>query len=651
MKTRGTLCLRLTRAVIGIGRYCVLLIAAMALHPAIAGHPPPADIPRLLGLAVLEDPDGKLTPGEAAAHAGWRASPAGLSAGYSDSVWWLRFEVAQTAPGHPHAVLRVKPHFVDELHLYRITDGPSQTWPVEMAGDSLPASARPLGGLVPAFLLDDARTPAQPYLLRLHTSSTATLTLELMDEHRYLHVLEHEALLVGVDVGLQAVVLLLLAVQWWATRSRLAGLVLLAIAAHFVWRNNVSGLMAATLWADSPWMADLAVKVGVYLSSGMVAAVVYAMRDLLGLSRSLRMLLAAFGLLSVAGIALAAGGVFTPVIRLYLPLGLAFYGALLVALARNHILPPGRRRMALAGFGVYAGVSAVTVAALMVPGIPPGCTAALLYTSTLAYVGTLAGAYALLRRQQVEAAAEMQASLRVRTAELATREKAAREQGDLLRMLAHELKTPLAVTQLATDALRVLLPAPTPAVSARLRRIASATTNMNGLVEKCLLLERVDGFSRIHRQRCNMGEIVSDVVNDCRAPERVETELAPELWAEGDPELLRVAVTNLVDNALKYAPPGTPVLIRTHAAGDDVHIEVRNDGPPLPQEALLRLFDRFWRAHYDRDIPGVGLGLYLVRMIMRLHGGEAAARSDAETGTTLQLTLPARPHETPDARR
>jgi len=628
-----------------LGRTALVALAAWLLTATVwaAGAAPEGHAgPQLLDLAVLEDRSGTLTPGEAAAHGGWRASPAGLSAGYSDSVWWLRFSVASTGPGHPHAVLRVRPHYLDELRLYRVTADEAAQWPVEVAGDHLPAAARPLGGLVPAFLLDDAQVPVQHYLLRLRTESAASLQLALLDEHTYLHAVEKEALLIGVDLGLQAVVVLLLAAQSWVTRSRLAVLVLLAVAAHFTWRNNINGLLAATVFAHSPWLADMGVKVGIYLSAGALALLVYTLREPLALSPLIRRLVAGFGLLSAASAALAVGGLFGPVVRVYLPLGVSFCILLLVVLARNRSLPPVRRRQALLAMGTYTAVSAATVAALMVPGISPNWTAGLLYVSTLAYVGTLAGLYGVLRRQRAEQEAETRSALRARAAELATREQAAREQGDLLRMLAHELKTPLAVTQLATEALRMLLPAPEAGVTQRLNRISTAATNMNTLVEKCLLLERVEGFSRLQPRRCNLGELVSDVVADSRAPERIDAELWPELWAECDPDLLRIAVANLVDNALKYAPPYTPVKVRACAKDGEAWIEVHNDGPHLAPETLARLFDRFWRAQHDRDIPGVGLGLYLVRMIMRLHRGEAMARSAAGEGTTVGVRLPLR---------
>lgn len=337
---------------------------------------------------------------------------------------------------------------------------------------------------------------------------------------------------------------------------------------------------------------------------------------------------------------LAIAGIFTPVVQLYLPLRVIFCVVLLVVVARNRNLSAARRRQALLGVGICTAISGAAVGSLMIPGIPPTWTAGILHASTLVYVGTLVGLYVLMRREETEREAELRSALRARAAELAAREHAAREQGDLLRMLAHELKTPLAVTRLAGEALRTLLPAPAPTVAQRLARIDSATTTMNALVEKCLLLERVGGFSRLQRERCELGALVSAVVADCRAPERVHTDTQAGLCPECDPDLLRIVVANLVDNALKYAPPDTPVQVRTRSEDGALHIEVHNEGPPLSPEDIARLFDRFWRARHGQNIPGVGLGLYLVRKIMRLHGGDAVARSVAGEGTTLRVSLP-----------
>lgn len=418
-------------------RASLLLAAWILVSPATAQPPEGVEArgPSLLDLAILEDPAGTLTPGEAAAAAGWKPSPAGLSAGYSDSVWWLRFTVAGADVGRPHAVLRMRPHYLDELRLYRVTDAAPEDWPVQIGGDHLPAATRLLGGLVPAFLLDDASPEAQHYLLRLRTTSAASLQLELLDEHAYLDAAENEALLIGMDLGLQVVVLLLLAVQCWITRHRLAVLMTLAVAMHFVWRDNINGLLAATLFAESAWLADLGVKVGIYLSAGALAVLMYALGEPLALSLRMRRLVGGFALLSLACVVLAIAGIFTPVVRIYLPLGVGFCAALLLMLARNRSLSPRRRRQALLGMGMYTAVSAATVGSLMMPGIPPTWTAGVLYVSSLIYVGTLAGLYGLMRREEAERETELRSALSARAAELAAREHAAREQGDLLRML------------------------------------------------------------------------------------------------------------------------------------------------------------------------------------------------------------------------
>ncbi len=118
-----------------------------------------------------------------------------------------------------------------------------------------------------------------------------------------------------MDLGLQVVVLLLLAVQCWITRHRLAVLMTLAVAMHFVWRDNINGLLAATLFAESAWLADLGVKVGIYLSAGALAVLMYALGEPLALSLRMRRLVGGFALLSLACVVLAIAGIFTPVVR------------------------------------------------------------------------------------------------------------------------------------------------------------------------------------------------------------------------------------------------------------------------------------------------------------------------------------------------
>jgi len=103
------------------------------------------------------------------------------------------------------------------------------------------------------------------------------------------------------------------------------------------------------------------------------------------------------------------------------------------------------------------------------------------------------------------------------------------------------------------------------------------------------------------------------------------------------PARLDRAITNLLDNAVKWGPPQGPVEVRVR----DGRLEVRDGGPGIDAEDLQRVFDRFYRAPAARGLPGSGLGLAIVRQVAETHGGSVRADNDARGGARLTLELPA----------
>jgi two-component system sensor histidine kinase MprB len=100
--------------------------------------------------------------------------------------------------------------------------------------------------------------------------------------------------------------------------------------------------------------------------------------------------------------------------------------------------------------------------------------------------------------------------------------------------------------------------------------------------------------------------------------------------------LIERAVSNLIDNALKYSPPGAPIEITVR----DGEVVVADHGPGIAAEDMPRIFDRFYRAAGARSKPGAGLGLAIVREAAEAHGGRATAESTAG-GARFRITLPA----------
>ena len=108
----------------------------------------------------------------------------------------------------------------------------------------------------------------------------------------------------------------------------------------------------------------------------------------------------------------------------------------------------------------------------------------------------------------------------------------------------------------------------------------------------------------------------------------------------GRADELRQVLAILLDNAVKYAPAGTPVRLTLRESGRDAALEVENPGDPIPPEQLAHLFDRFYRADASRsDHEGFGLGLSIAQSIVTAHRGTIRCRSDAQ-GTCFTVTLP-----------
>lgn len=180
-------------------------------------------------------------------------------------------------------------------------------------------------------------------------------------------------------------------------------------------------------------------------------------------------------------------------------------------------------------------------------------------------------------------------------------------------------------------------------------RILNATENMMGLVNGLLELAKVNTQLAQQRQPCNIMDIVTDVVNEFQGQalaKRVKLLFEPEnktSTVDGDPTQLRRAVSNLVDNAIKYSSEGQQVQISVIIDDDSVLVQVQDWGPGIAQADLPHIFDKFYRGRSDDKTSGTGLGLALVHSIAQAHGGQVWAESPNGNGSRFSLQLPLAP--------
>ncbi len=139
-------------------------------------------------------------------------------------------------------------------------------------------------------------------------------------------------------------------------------------------------------------------------------------------------------------------------------------------------------------------------------------------------------------------------------------------------------------------------------------------------------------------------ELCARVVDELKAahPQRVVELRGPPAWAVVDPERLFQVLANLLENAFKYGTADRPVTLTIREADDELQVDVHNQGSPIQEELLPRLFEPFSRGTQTVETVklSLGLGLYIVREIVHAHGGTVGVTSTQEAGTTFTLRLP-----------
>jgi two-component system sensor histidine kinase MprB len=221
---------------------------------------------------------------------------------------------------------------------------------------------------------------------------------------------------------------------------------------------------------------------------------------------------------------------------------------------------------------------------------------------------------------------------------LAALESSREAQRQLVADASHELRTPL--TSVRTN-LELLARAPDLAEAERERIVVSVggqVEELTVLVGDLVDLARPNGSGDGEEPvDVRLDLLVSEVVAGARshASDREFTVDAAPCVVSGSPARLHRAVRNLLDNAVKWSPPGAPIEIAVR----DGEVVVRDHGPVIADEDLPHVFDRFYRAPSARGLPGSGLGLAIVRQVAEAHGGSVSAEPVSDGGTRLRLRL------------
>lgn len=609
------------------------LLAGLFWLLAAPGHA--ADAWAIHGLAVLTDPHGSESietvsqPDRADA---FRPVPAGFSAGFTRAVHWLRFTLQappQNAIGQRELFLEIHPPYLDDLQIYLSRPEEKGTFETRHAGDLRPHTAKEYPYRAFVFRVEFADAQPRTVYVRLQTSSSSVIAIKAWEPSHFVAQASREYALLGLLIGL---FLAGLSANIWQGLWRQEALYrrfIAYMAAALANISTVNGVVGEFLFPDNPFMADQCVSLTVLglIFFGtrfyMLALDIYRAPTWMRWTYQIEIFAVVVCLpVTLLGFYTEAAKVLLPLVSLTLVIGT--FRSMQLWQQKNS----NGKILLLAHLLSLAGNLSI-IPTLM--GIFPG-KFQLLYSFQFGPFGSLLALQFMLSQRVRTIQVQLHhATLDTAIAKAtAQQERAEREhQRHFLSMLTHELKTPLSV-------IRMRLGAKEPTVRMQ-AHATQAVQDIDAIVERCAMVSQIDEQAdTVQSAPCHLGELLSEVLAQQPAAQRVSLQLAPQALAaslHSDPLLLRTVLGNLIDNALKYSPPTSTVHIHlalaTPGAHNGLRLQIENAAGAAGTPDPAQVFHKYYRAPGAHRQSGSGLGLYIVKALVERLGGTIACRPQA----------------------
>ena len=615
-------------------------------------------------MAVALDPDSQLNTLAALRATAFTAPPDDHTGRISSIRVWWRIDLAVPPALVGQTVwLRVVPALVHEARLFT-ADGALQR-----SGLSLPLADHSHPGVPARFRLTLDQPDTRVYLM-VETALPQLSHTALLSDAALRAELQRDTLRQGLFIG-AALMMLIQAVMNWVSIGHPAYRdFAVYISTSLVFILFLNGHVANHLLPDVPWLVTrLSYVSGAALMAGTILFSLQVLEIHQRLPRvavALRWVMAGAVLSSLAAVDLALVPIASTLLwLLHLAVGLLLLGiSLQQALLR-------RQAQAWVVFCAYLLFTMFEKAPLLAMA---GWLPVTVWIGELARIGLvvqmlLVHLQLVIRVRQQRHLAQLELAARLE----AQAERAQRH--DLLQFLAmfgHEVRTPLAIIDAAAQSLELLPGGDTPRFQQRHRKIRAAVDRLDRLSREALSRERIEaGAWRPRPRAVVLAEVVDHLLalRDVTLPsERTAAELMLPLAVGGqaggrlaltlpggapawtaDPDLIEVALANLLDNARKYADPGSLVRLDVDlpagamATPASIRFRVGSQGPVLSDTDRVRMFDKYWRLDEHHNLAGAGLGLHLVRNIVKAHGGAVHAQSLPQRWTCLTVVLPLQP--------
>lgn len=614
---------------------------------------------------AYEDPTRKAGIDEIAAMdpSRWTPRPATAAFGLSRSAWWIHFRLvaSQGRSSSVERLLEAGSPLQDFVSLYLVREN-GRIEHAGTTGDRLPFKARPFHHRNPAFVIDIPTGEAVDVYLRLdtHDGLFEITPLTLWERQAFIEADSRESLVFGLYYGGVLALFIYNLFLYASTRQPGFGLYAAYLFAFFAWNFTFRGFSFQYLWPDSPNFGNQVIIAcsSAALSLGTLFSVVFlrTAQTVPRMHRWLKLLAALNVVCALPGLA----GVYAPTYAICIPVGIV--SALVVVGTGIYLMLRGdrpARYFVLAWLALGVAIAWYSVSVLLGARSGLNAEAAIQIGSAAEFLLLafgLADAMNRLRADKLHAEQQARLAETEKNRHLLLAKEAAESanhvKDQVVANVSHEMRTPLhgilsfsslGMTRLSTETIDKC--------RTYFEKIHASGTRLNHFVENLLYLARLSAEAVEPRQSpTEVAPLLESVI--ARAGRALaERHLMVDVLVDTRHTCLRVdpvitghALSEVLGNATKHAPPGSTISI---TVADDApsegrcRITVADTGPGIPDEEMESIFESFVQSsRTDRQSGGTGLGLSITRRIVEIQGGSIRARNQASGGAAFDIVLP-----------
>ena len=569
-----------------------------------------------------------------------------LSKGYSNSIFWLKLKIVGTESKpalnqevgsdlNQKLVLRIQPTYLNFIRLY---DPLESTIKPRIVGDKYPLSANEYQSLNFNFVIPKAQQSRYVWL-QMSTTSTNFMHVQALDIQETIRQDKLQEMFLAFYMGVLFLLLFLPLVIWFLKKEWLTGVFVMKQFGALLLTFFYAGYFRFIFKDISPSALDLAFNINVLLYSLITITFhyVFLYEYKLKLWAKCYFFVAAVCFPLELFLLLSGHDMYALRLNMHVLNGFTMACLLIpfVGVPWNEIVEPifNKRQLILIHFIMLIfGTMTILPSLGYLQGNPFSPMAGMMYggVTGVIFLFVLQYRYRVTRDKNI---AELSSAKAYAKAEKTRRE----DQEKFLAMLTHELKTPLSVLKMSYTSNS------NPSEKTK-AHVQTAIADMNDVIDRCAMADKFENRRfELETESCDLNRMVKNKLATYQLDERFELIEKDKITLTTDPKLLRICLDNLISNALKYGNNSEKItlVLSNHTPNKKAFaaISVSNVVGPVGKPDPEKVFEKYYRAPKAYEKTGSGLGLYLVKSLIELMGGNLSYSSTKNTVTFL-ITLP-----------